>query len=347
VAKSRADTRYLKRQGHAWSFVMAIPKGLRGRFMSEGRKAKKGQRLPGKPLTKVVASLHTQSLKEAQAQRWPLVHQWRQAFERAAKGIAMTLPEIEAQAREVYLSMLESMEAYARRRKRAPSVEAENLDIVLYEFMDHVRETAGHLPDDFDLDAIIEDLNDFEMVSHELSAAQRRTGITVEPDSETYKILGQAIVRAVIDAMDGRLKALRGQPSQEPATFLGAHGIDKASLRPIASLSRPKIRIRDDSSIRFSEAASIYMDQRQHDANAALTEQTRSQQEAIFRLFEDYTENAPLTAIDRSVASDFLARISQLITSALGPNAWRQKNDTAAIAGKIQQRRGPPNLTAS
>jgi hypothetical protein len=202
---------------------MAIPKELRGRFMSAGRKAKNGQRHPGRPLTKVVVSLHTQSLKEAQER--------------------------------------------------------------------------GYLPDEFELD--VEDLNDFQVVSHELSAVQRRTGITLDPDSETYRLLGRAIVRTVSDAMDGRLKALQGEPSQEPATFLGAHGIDKVSLRPIASLPRPKIRIRDDSSIRFSEAASLYMDQRQHDVNAALTEQTRSQQQAIFRLFEDYTDNALLTAIDR------------------------------------------------
>jgi len=78
---AKSDTRYLKRRHQAWYFVTAVPRGLHGRFMSTGRNGR-----AGKALAKIVVSLNTQSLAEAQERRWPLVNQWRENFRRALSG---------------------------------------------------------------------------------------------------------------------------------------------------------------------------------------------------------------------------------------------------------------------
>ncbi len=68
-----ADTRYLKRRHQSWYFVAAIPRALRGKVVSEGRNGS-----ACRPLSKIVVSLKTQWLGEAQDRRWPLVMQWRE-----------------------------------------------------------------------------------------------------------------------------------------------------------------------------------------------------------------------------------------------------------------------------
>ena len=109
------DLRYLKRRRNGFYFHMAIPQDLRGRFTSEGRRSTHGRRNPGQALTKVVVSLHTQSLHEAQERRWPHVQQWREKFERARTGAPLTLAEIDAVAHETYAAVLAVMEAEAKK----------------------------------------------------------------------------------------------------------------------------------------------------------------------------------------------------------------------------------------
>ena len=115
VPSMAQDLRYLKRRRNGFYFHMAIPQDLRGRFTSEGRRGKHGRRHPGQALTKVVVSLHTQSLHEAQQRRWPLVHEWREKFERARTGAPLTLAEIDAVAHETYAAVLAVMEAEAKK----------------------------------------------------------------------------------------------------------------------------------------------------------------------------------------------------------------------------------------
>ena len=62
----------------------------------------------------------------------------------------------------------------------------------------------------------------------------------------------------------------------------------------------------------ISEAAALFIDELQRDPNAKLTEQTIKQNEAVYRLFKDFTKDAPLTAIDRSIAASFLNTIAKL-----------------------------------
>lgn len=304
---AQADTRYLKRQHQGWYFVTAVPRGLRDRFISQGRHGR-----PGRPLSKIVVSLGTQSLSAAQEKRWLLVHEWRERFKRAVNGVPLSLAEIEAEAREVYTATLERLETEAKQRPAKAAKQIDALDLGLRQFV----ATSGY--DDFDayerkdLDEHIEDVSDFDFIANELAAVERRKGVTLVTGSETYRLMGQAITRAIINALGSRMKALEGKIPEPHVSFLGSRGIDPISLRPIAPIKRPQVRVRTDDGMKFSEAAALYLDETQRDKNAALTEQTRGQVEAVFRLFKDYSEDVELAAVTRAIASGFLADVAKL-----------------------------------
>lgn len=269
-----ADTRYLKRRHQSWSFYMAVPVALQGRFVSHA----------GKPVTKVVVSLHTQSLKEAQDRRWPLVHEWRERFSRAAQDVPLTVQEIDADARQSYQDLLAHMTTIP--------FDEEALDVALA----HDREALGE--------------GDWAYARPFIGRVTARRGIEIEPGSATYKLLAAALLRARIAALEGRQQFMRGEPSEEPTTFLGQEGIDPATLRPIVPLRRPQVR-RDDG-MAFSEAAARYISEMQRDVGAKLTEHTRGQHESVFRLFTDFTGDASLASISKATASDFLDLIARL-----------------------------------
>jgi integrase len=300
---AQGETRYLKRQraDGGWYFVLAIPKTLRGTFISQGKKAENGRRRPGKPLSKIIVSLGTQSLAEARQTRWPLVTEWKSRFERAEAKVSLTLAEIEEQAREVYSSTLERMEDDAKR----------GILITGQPQRDESPEVAGLALHAWTYEEALEDGN-FDLVAGELAAVQRRKGVEVKPETETYRLMAKAILVAKIAALGGRIRALKGEPSEPPLTFLGTKGIDPVTLKPVVAMPRPKVRQRSNGDPPFSEIASLFIDELQHDKGAALTEQTRGQYEAVFRLFAQYAKDAPLNAIDRALAADFLSTIATL-----------------------------------
>lgn len=301
-ARAMADLRYLKKRHQTWYFALAVPVAVRGKFISEGRNGH-----GGKPLAKVVESLGTQSLKEAQDRRWPLVHEWRERFKRTMANVPLTLAEIEFEAREIYTSLLERMAAAAKRGKYTgePIYTADGETILF---------TPEQAAIDAACDATIETLadEDWEAVSVEIAAVERRKGIKIEPSSDTYKLLARAILTAQIEAMTGRLRLLRGEPSEAPVTFTGADGIDPVTLRPIVPLRRPQVRIRDDEGMTFSEAAALFIEEMQRDPGAKVTEHTRGQHESVFKLFEDFTGDASLASITKATAYDFLNTIAKL-----------------------------------
>jgi integrase len=150
----------------------------------------------------------------------------------------------------------------------------------------------------------------FDAVTHELNAVERRTGVQLELGSNAYRVMGRAAVRAVIEAVKGRLRALEGKPSEPPATFLGAHGIDGRSLRLIVAAPRKVVRIGSDGGMRFSEAAARYIEAKRKAGK--MTAHTQRQRETVFRLFQNFINDAPLTAIDKLTATDFLEQIGKL-----------------------------------
>jgi hypothetical protein len=178
-----------------WYFVAAVPRALRGKFTGEARSGN-----AGRPLSKIVVSLKTQSLGEAQERRWPLVKQWRETFQRAQTGEPLSLAEIDAQAREIFTSTLERMEVDAKRRQLSINEERESLNEGLYSFLEDMGLVS---PDPGEPDRQVDDLMSFDAISHELKAVERRTGVQLEPGSKTHQLTGQAAVRALIAAVEG------------------------------------------------------------------------------------------------------------------------------------------------
>ncbi len=210
------STPYLtKPKGKGYAFIIAVPKPLRGRFKSS----------TGKPLRKIVEGLSTDSLKDAQAKAAKRRAHWLQVFERAKHDVPLTLGEIQA----------EVMEAYRVTLARMASEAATWIDIIGNEkdwLRSNLERCKGALAG-----------SDFSAVQAEIEAIERRKGVQLDPDSDTYATLARALLRAQIAAIAGRLKALDGQTSEPPANFLGPEGIDQLTLRP-AKLSRPALATR-------------------------------------------------------------------------------------------------------
>lgn len=103
------------------------------------------------------------------------------------------------------------------------------------------------------------------------------------------------------------MAALSGDPSEHPKTFVPSAYVDPVSLAPVRATRR-----NGGGGLPFSEAAARFIAELQRDETAALTEQTRAQHEAVFRLFADFSQDAPLKSIDRATASEFLDRVARL-----------------------------------
>ncbi len=234
--------------------------------------------------------------------------QWRETFQRAQTSEPLSLAEIDAQAREIFMSTLERMEADAKTQRLSINEERESLNEGLYSFL----EGMGFVSlDPGEPDTPIDDLTSFDAIAHELKAVERRTGVQLEPGSKTYRLMGQAAVRALIEAVNGRLRALEGKPSEPPANFfLGPHGIDRRTLRPIVALPQKVVRIRSDGGVRFSEAAARYIEAKRKAGK--MTAHTQRQRETVFRLFKSFTNDAPLAAIDKLMATEFLEQVGKL-----------------------------------
>ena len=116
--------------------------------------------------------------------------------------------------------------------------------------------------------------------------------------------LDYALTIAHIWATNGRKAALRGQPFTPPPTF-GRNAIDPVSLQPVTVRKR-------EAGPPFSETASRYIDEVQRDPTAKLTEQTRGQYEAVYRLFDQWAGKPGMGEIDRERASEFLDTIATL-----------------------------------
>jgi integrase len=297
-----ADERYLKKRRQGWYFVIAVPRELRGN-PPWGTKAV------------IVQSLRTRDLSVAQKERWARVTEYTEAFRRAAGDIPLTRAEIDMQARRVYRDTLASLEA--KPVLGDPHVDETSEQAALGA---NINDCSEALDDpDFCVSVGEHGEGTVSLVADEIVAIEKRIGEVIAPKTETWRLVGEAILKARIAAMEGRLRALGGEPSEPPATFV-LGGIDRVTLKPVARSPRPKIRT-DDGGKSFSEVSTEYIAELQRDKSAKLTEQTRGQHEMAFRLFGQYVDNAPLVDIDRAKVTEFLNDISKL-----SPNWGRASN---------------------
>jgi hypothetical protein len=273
-----------------WSFQITVPRDLHGKFRSA----------TGKPLSKIVEALHVDSLTEARKLRDQKLAEWQARFDRARQDAPLSLVEIEAEAREAYYRMLEALELSGERKGAKTFIE----DIGMTE----------EESDIFSHQCVIEEAleeDDWQKAERAIKGIERQKGVTLDRESKTYSLLARAVLRAQLDALNGRSNLLKGEPSTVPKTFLGADGIDPSTLQVRAATKPARAVHRIEDGLQFSEAAKRYLAEVQRDPAAKLTEHTRGQNEFVYRLFEAFTDNAPLATIDKRRAADFLDHVAE------------------------------------
>jgi hypothetical protein len=202
---SRASTPFLTRpKGRGYSFVIAVPQALRGKFKSKST---------GKPLRKIVEGLGTDSLREAERKAAKRLAHWKSSFARAAAGEPLSLAEIDDEAREYYRTKLARLAGEA--------------DAVMWIGEERQWHEASLKYSNEALKA-----DNFSRVQWFVDALNRREGSNVEQGTTAHTLLCRALIRADIAAIEGHLRALDGKPSDEPASFLGRDAIDPYTLRP-------------------------------------------------------------------------------------------------------------------
>jgi integrase len=197
-----------RRKGYA--FRIKVPLALQSKF---GR-------------TYIVEGLRTDSPHVAETAALKRLTHWHNVFDRAVANVPMTLGEIQAEAMEMYRVTLARMANEAATWREIIGNEFDWLHINLERCEKAL--TAS----------------DFASVTPEIEAIERRKGIALPPDSVAFSNLAQALLRAEIAAITGRMKALEGQASEPPANFLGPAGVDEVTLKPI-QLSYPITRGRN------------------------------------------------------------------------------------------------------
>jgi integrase len=144
----------------------------------------------------------------------------------------------------------------------------------------------------------------------ELSLDEDALGLEIDHQAERIESgklseMELALAWARVYAANGRAAALRGEVYQRPVGF-GSLRIDPRTLRPLAQKNTK------GKGVKFSEAAKRYIEETQRDPAAKLTEQTRGQYEAVYRLFDQWAEQPTLDAVTRAQASEFLDTVAKL-----------------------------------
>jgi len=255
----------------------------------------------------IIRSLGTRDLTTAQKKRWDYVAEYQEAFRRASGDIALTRAEINEEAWRIYSDTLKAME------RKPPTGEPE---------ADESPEEAALVANEWAYEEALQQ-EDFEIVAGDIRRVAERTGQAIAEGTETWDLLGAAICKAKLAALSGRLAALREEPSEPPASFVPG-GIDRVTLKPVAML--PRAKIIGKGGPKFSDVVAAFMADRQRDPKSALIGQSEQQYRMTFRLFEEFTHNAPVAAIDRGVADAFIEALGKL------PPAWGKAKETKGLS---------------
>jgi integrase len=114
----------------------------------------------------------------------------------------------------------------------------------------------------------------------------------------------EAMAIAAIEAANARTAAITGERFDIPTHF-GRRGIDPVTLQSTRANKAT-------SELRFSEIARSYLEEKQRETASKLTEQTKGQYEATYRLFTSWSDDPTLEDVERSTASDFLDQVATL-----------------------------------
>jgi integrase len=115
--------------------------------------------------------------------------------------------------------------------------------------------------------------------------------------------LDYALTSARIQAAQGRINALHGEPF-EPRQF-SRKIVDPITLKAVPVVKRP-------NGEPFAEVSRKYLDEVQRDPASKLTQQTKGQYEAVYRLFDQWAERPHLGDVTKKRASEFLEAVGKL-----------------------------------
>ena len=168
---------------------------------------------------------------------------------------------------------------------------------------------------------------DFTPVAEPLAAYCAQHAI--QPSDGRYEVLGNALLVARMHALNGRMRALAGKPSDEPSTFLDFQLIDPVTLKPLRAVDARR------GGIAFAEVAERCLAEKQRDVTVRLRKQTEEQYRVAYRLFDQFARQPRLDAVDRRLASQFLDAIA-----GLSPDWGRGKGVKALTFAEILERFG-------
>lgn len=278
-----ADTAYLKRRrgkdrsGYRWYARVNVPSDV-----SEILRKRTIERC-----------LHTSDFKEAQQRKHAVLAEIFESFERARRH-RITSADIEHEAQR---HLKEWLDFITKRPDDAFKV-----------LQDGFGNELGLAGDDalLELSAALGNEDWPHTVLAEAESVARSYG--VELTAAQHRELCRALLLAEIEALSRAIAIHKGQVP-EPVSVLNARAVD-----PLTAVVRPRLRLapRQGKGIRVSEAAEAYIAHRNRERRGAWTGQTNGQARTTFRLFTEFTRDAPLNTITRHDVSSFLSALSQL-----------------------------------
>lgn len=170
-------------------------------------------------------------------------------------------------------------------------------------------------------DAAIEDLTDanWEAAGPEIEAIERRLGVKVEPGDTLYPVLAGAILGAQISGAGDYLRGLQGRAPETTWTVA-------------PTVPRPVVQ----SGEGFAAVSERYLAEREREA---LSASGQRHMQTAFRLFADFSGDAPLAAVDRKMASTFIDTVQRL-----DPH-WGQQSGIRGLPLSALLKRFPGQLT--
>lgn len=238
-----------------YQFRLAVPRGLWGAF--------------GK--CHVVEGLGTDSKAEAMRLRDQRLAYWRVRFEKVAKGAPITSLEIEAEAKNIYLTLRDRLTADVQAGRNSVT------DISSYDRYLQERLEQG----------------DWADVAPDVGASCRHLGITLEPDSLDYANLARAILEAKLSAVQDFLLDLEGRAPQTVWPVRDDVAVQQKK-RPV--------KVMPGDGIRFSEAAELML----AEVGSTLRVSTVKAHRRAQRDFVQYAGDPPLNQVTRAMAGEFL-----------------------------------------
>jgi integrase len=278
-----ADTAYLKRRrgkgrsGYRWYVRVPVPRDLQERLRKKT----------------VERALDTSDFSEAKKLKHSLLATIFADFERARRQ-TITSADIEHEAQR-----------YLRERLDAISKQP---DEVLAPLMDEFGNSSG-LAGEAALVILHEALAEGDWpldVSEEAIRIARAYGVVLTQKQRDE--LCRALLKGEIEALSRTLSIETGAVP-EPISVLNAKAVD-----PLTSVIKPKAYLapKRGDGIRVGDAASGYIGDRNRRRRGAWTGQTQNQARTTFRLFKEFTRDAPLAEITRNEVAAFLNTIGQL-----------------------------------